>query len=690
MLKQKTNTICILILITIIAVCVPVISGTYKDSDGNSHVWRVDEKFTLQWDGAPYVPFAFAFTPKTLLDAQNPESINLDKAALEELKAVGITDVFLKPGKGIATSPVEAFQQVIDLLEELGFSYGIQLIDSQPTPLQGYVVDPSKYRIDGITSSEDQSLNVQNVHSLIYALADSKSGKLKQLSRSKSANGEFTIPIALGAKTEHVVIFFPYKTITATTAEPNIPDIWADYDKMRDIAISYLELVKFGKGLRYFADPFGDAIALSGDAVDVIPNSERFRFEYGAWLSKKYKNINTMSKAWCVDKYNPESYTEAASFIPFWNKGRGLKYVYDVAVDKIYDADANRSKIWEDLISFRETSIKAYLGDFADVIRKEVADVPVIHTVNGLNSVFQSASADGYNGLAASIVDSSSVTPRAGMILSMAENSATKPWIISKITPKADEFTQKDALYSVLNNLHGLGSKGFIIDSQTPINSDASKWFSEYAALSRSDSVFTGYAPRVIYYPSTDEKLEPKKLASGAWWLPILVDGRNVHLGSTMSGYVLDSSVGPDNGIYLWSLKDPQRIHVYSKTALSVTKASGETADAVPNKKGIVEIDVDIEPIVVRGTPVELFIPSEVVQEAIDNFAATIKMAEDMRIDTGSYQQTLKQAKAFMEKNNFTTAFQVSYQSNEELKQRLKGMEGINPAVLGIEGSSGK
>jgi hypothetical protein len=206
MLKQKTNTICILILITIIAVCVPVISGTYKDSDGNSHVWRVDEKFTLQWDGAPYVPFAFAFTPKTLLDAQNPESINLDKAALEELKAVGITDVFLKPGKGIATSPVEAFQQVIDLLEELGFSYGIQLIDSQPTPLQGYVVDPSKYRIDGITSSEDQSLNVQNVHSLIYALADSKSGKLKQLSRSKSANGEFTIPIALGAKTEHVVI----------------------------------------------------------------------------------------------------------------------------------------------------------------------------------------------------------------------------------------------------------------------------------------------------------------------------------------------------------------------------------------------------------------------------------------------------------------------------------------------------
>lgn len=674
----------LLLQLLIFVISIPAYSGTFKDRDGNIHTWSVTSNLSLQWDGNAYIPFGFVFTPNYLSDSQSDENLASDRATLEALKSKGITDIFLRPGKGIGTTSAEAFQRIIDLLEELGFCYGIQLVNPYLTHLSGYVIDPVVNRIENIQGSGDQTINLPDAINAIYVVADAKTGSVKHMGKTSPVNGVFTIPVTLRTNAAHVMLFFPYKVKESTVDDPVISDIWSDYERFRDLAVSYLSTIKFGKGLRFFADPFGDVIGLSGEAAKILPVSDQFRLDYAAWLAKKYPAIGSLINAWGMVSHKPKTFLEAAGYIPLWNSGKGVKYMYDPLADSTYEANADRSSFWADFQAFRESSIREYLDRFADVIKRQVADVPVIHTVNGLSPLFQVSSSHGYDGLACATAGGEDITMRAGLVLSMAENSPRSTWLISKITPSSNASAQKDTFFGTLNTLHSLGSKGFIIDGLPLAQSEAIQWMGEYASLSRNDGAFVNYMPRVIYYNVSAAKTEVKKLAGGAWWIPTLAAGRSLYLGDSMAGYVLDADVGAGKGIYIWSLNGNQVIHVDSENPITITKTTGETIEVAPNKKGLVEITVGTDPIIVRGIPAEHFMPIEIVMQAMKELTETILIAEEKRMDTSAYVASFNQAKMMMDKNkNYLLALQICQDATAELKHRLQGLTGLNPATMG-------
>lgn len=670
-------------LIMLLCIGIAANAGSYKDRDGNVHPWSVDASHSLKWDGTAYLPFGFVLNP-AYLNAQTDENLNADKAALDALKKAGITDILLRPGKGISTVPVEVFQRVIDLLEESGFRYGIQLLDSARTPFSGYMIEPAVNRIDNIQESGEVKRSIPDAKFALCFLADAKTGAFRGFQQAIPIDGEFILPVTLAANIPHVVLIYPLKEISSSVQNPNISDIWTDYDRFRDLAVSYLVQIKFGKGLRFFADPFGDAIGMQPDTINIIPVSGAYRLEYAAWLAKKYNTLHAVTKAWGISGHQVASYIEAAGFIPLWSQGRGLKYVYDDIAGKRYEATPEKSAIWGDFLAFRDYSIKSYLDGIADVLKRSTADVPVVHTANGLNPIFQAVPGLGFDGLAVSALDGADLMLRAGSILSIAENSPRKPWLISKIVPSSAGFAQKDILFGTLNTVYNLGSKGFFIDAVPSADPNLTIWLAEYAAISARDSFFASYMPRVVYYQASSAKAEVRKLAGGAWWIPTLAAGRNLFLGTSLAGYTLDAAVGSGAGIYIWSLKGTQVIHTLVKTPISVVKASGEAIDIVPDKKGNVAIEVGTDPIIIRGIMPEEFMPMEVVIDAMNDLEATIARGVEKRMDVDMYIGALQNGKNMMKKNgNLLTALSMFQEASSELKHRLQGMTGDNAATMG-------
>jgi hypothetical protein len=98
----------------VLFLCIGIIAnaGTYKDRDGNNHTWKVGVSHSLTWDGAAYIPFGFVYNPLYLSDVQSEENFNADKAAFDALKKAGITDILIRPGKGLSSAPADAFQRI--------------------------------------------------------------------------------------------------------------------------------------------------------------------------------------------------------------------------------------------------------------------------------------------------------------------------------------------------------------------------------------------------------------------------------------------------------------------------------------------------------------------------------------------------------------------------------------------------
>ncbi|MHB0999305.1 MAG: hypothetical protein ACYC27_08660 [Armatimonadota bacterium] len=676
----------VVVLMAVLVISTSSQAGTYKDREGTAHTWTIDANHALQWDGAAYVPFGVVFNPRYLADTQTDADLSADKADIDALKAAGVTDIMLRPGKGVGSVPVEAFQRVIDMLEESGLRYGVQLTDAMRTPLTGYVIQPAVNRVDNIQSSGDVSRNVGDAKYALYVVADAKTGSVKNVGQASSVNSEINVPVMLRSNANHVFVYYPFKSIPASIQNPNIPDIWKDYDRFRDTAVSYLSGVKFGKGLRFFSDPFGDAIGMAGESIDLVPASSAYRLEYAAWLSKKHSSTHALNLAWGITQYEVKSFAEAAGFIPLWNKGRGIQVVYDDVNGKRYPVEAVKSTVWADFESFRNSSIKSYLNSMADVIKRYVADVPVIHTVNGLNPLFQVSNGIGYDGLAVPALSGDDMTTRAGYVLSMAENSPRKPWLVSRLVPADGGYAQKDTLFSAMNTLHSLGSKGFFIDAALDKGSNIPAWIGEYSSVSTSDKYFASYEPKVIYYQLGSANASIKKLTSGSWWLPTLASGKDLYLGSDMAGYALDSVVGYGPGVYIWSLKGNKTITIASNAPVSVSGTNGDTVDLTP-KKGRVSFTVTEDPSIIRGIRPDEFMTVEIVASALKDLQDAITKANLKKMDTGSYQSNYAMAKKMMDDNSLLLSLQMSQSVTNEINHRLQGLEGQSPEKLSTPAS---
>lgn len=666
-------------------------AGTFKDRDGTVHTWSIDETHALMWEGVPYVPFGIVFEPRYLISSQTDDNWTADEQQVAAFKAVGIKDVLVRPGKGIASVPVEAFQRVIDLLETNGLCYGIELYDSPYAPLSGYAIQPTVNRVEGIRATGDVTRNFPNTKWAVYVLCDAKTGEVKDGGEVTAVNGDVTIHFVLRNNAEHTLLIYPNKVVTGEDANGSLPDIWSDYDRHRDKLVWYLSQVKFGKGLRFFSDPFTNDMGIRGETEDLIPTSTAFRLQYSAWLSRKYRTTGDLNISWGIIQHTITSFDEAARLIPLWKSGRGAAAILDGGNGSRYAVDAARSNIWMDFLEFRAYSVRGYMDSMADALKRLSADVPVVYTAAGLQAIFQTTGIIGYDGLGVSDSSSSSQVRNAGQIFSMAEHSSRRIWIISRLDPSRTTYDNKEDLFGTLNSFHDLGTKGFFVDvSRTAAAniSDLTTWLTEYSSLS-SDRGFAKYRPQAIYYPKSVTQASVKRFPSGIWWLPAHIAGGDLNLGSKLAGYTLINSASGSVDVYVWSLSGKQTFNLFASDTVTLISISGDKLEVKP-KKGKVQLAIGEEPMLVRGIAAERFLPIEVVTEAIKELEDAIARIKDKELDANVYKHNLNLAKEFLKKGELVGSLDIAKINTDEINLRLKGLENEPSTGLSTPAASEK
>ncbi|HUV03731.1 MAG TPA: hypothetical protein VMX94_01335 [Armatimonadota bacterium] len=657
-----------------------VSAGTFRDRDGAAHEWSINESHALTWEGAPYVPFGVVFEPKYLASGQTDENWAADEESAAAFKLAGVMDVVIRPGKAITSVPVEAFQRIIDLLETSGLRYGIELFDPPYAPISGYVIQPAINRVEGIQSSGPVTRSFTDTKTAVYAIRDGKAedAKVTSVGREIAVNGEVTVPVVVQAASDHVVLFYPEKVVADGNPDWGLPDIWSDYDRHRDRLVSFLKQVRFGKSLRFFIDPFTERFGIHGDVQNLIPTSTAFRIEYAAWLSKKYRSPRDVGTSWGVVGRALASFDEAARLVPLWNAGRGAAVVYDDSSAKTYSINTTATTLWADFLEFRASSIGGYMDAAADVLKRLVADVPVVYTASGLQPIFRPTGSVGYDGLAVpSSGDPDALAAAAGRVFSLADGSSRNTWIIARFGPAGAAFAKKEELFLAINALRDPGAKGFFASSLAGTavgTADLLVWLAEYSSVSAQDKQFVGYRPRVIYYPDTFARGSIRRLSSGVWWLPTLKPGMELALGSSFAGYVLGDPAGPGAEIYVWSLKDKRTMTLVADDPVTTVTAAGETAEVKP-KKGRVQLSVGEEPIIVRGVRPDVFLPVEVAVGELDALEQLIVKAAQKRLDVGLYKRNLKYARDLLAKNQLGLCLDLVRANASDLRLTLKGLE---------------
>lgn len=650
--------------------------GTFQDRDGVKHPWRIDEAHTLIWDGAPYLPFGVVFEPKYLSSGQTEDNWAADQAEVGAFKLAGVRDVVIKPGKSVTAIPVQAWQKFIDLLETNGLSYGIELDDSPYAPLAGYVVDPAVNRVEGVRSPGEITTSLTDTKLAFYALCDARTAEVVELGQAIAAGGTLSVQANVRSGSEHVLLLFPQKVVAPGSKDWSLPDLWSEADRHRDRLISHLAAIKFGKGLRFFIDPFGEHIGAHGEVDYLIPVSAAYRLEYAAWLARKYATVRDVGVAWSVLRHDMASFEEATRLVPMWRQGRGLSAVFDEKAGRKYAVDVPRSGIWRDFRDFRAESVRGYMDGIADALKRVVADVPVVFTGNELQPFFQGVGAVGFDGLAVPARGLESTAVDASAVFSLAEHSGRRLWIISRMALGESEYQEKERFFGHINGLRQFGVKGFFVAGEPAEKkiggADLLVWLVEYGALAASDREFAQYRPTAVYYPHGFPDISMTRLEGGAWWLPALVPARGLELGSTLAGYTL---LGPEGvKLYVWSVKGRRIVHVPAGQNLTVTTASGERIEAKP-KKGRVELALTEDPTLIEGIPPEAFLPVEVVEEAIENLRKVIARGEQKGMDVSSYEDTVKRVRELVKSNTLFIGLDMVQTAIDELTQRLKGLE---------------
>jgi len=678
-----------LLIVAFLAVlCTAACAGTYKDRDGSAHSWFINDAHVLVWDNSPYVPFGVVFEPRYLSDGQTDDNLKADEESIQAFALAGTKDVLIRVSKGIASVPVSAFQKIIDLLEENGFRYGIDLYDPPYTPGSGYLVQPAVNRVEGISGSGPISRVLPSSKNVVFVVCDAKTADIKQVGQAVTSNGEVVVQVAVPDGGNYVLLLYPLQTVDSSDSV-YLPDIWRDYERHRDRLMAYLRQAKFGKGLRFFSDPFGSNLGISGQLDSLIPISPAFRIEYASWLSKKYRYPRELSDSWGIIRYDVATFEEAARLIPLWNAGRGVPAVYDPESKRTFSVNVIQSKLWSDFLAFRTESIRQYLDASADVFKRMIADVPVVYTATGLQPMFQASKPIGFDGLAVPPTsDSEALTAAAGSVYSLADNSSRSMWIIARVGPQGSSFQQKEELFKTMNILHDLGAKGFFLSNTggSGISSaDLLVWLGEYSALSATDKGYVGYIPRTIYYPDAYSKGKIKRLSSSLWWLPTLKPGLERDVGSSYAAYVIGDPKSPDSEIHIWSLSGKKTVTLVTANPLTTISVDGKVTEYQP-KKGRVQLVLNEEPVIVKGLSAEYFLPVEAVEEKIQEFEGLITKAESKHMDASTYRRNLKLAREQLGKNQVGLCWDLIQTNINEITLRMRGLQNI-PALPSGEAS---
>ena len=622
----------------------PESSGTYQDAKGSSHAWSVSQAHLLQWEGTPFLPVGATFVPLSWAGNAPDDAWDKDKAALEILGKGGVKEILLSAGtRGLTHVSTVRVQRVLDYLDGQGFDYGLRIADAPQDPLIGYVVKPAVYRNPSpSTSGPTRFRHIPGLVGALYLLVAPREAEIEESGAAHVTDGGETAEVTLkNPVTDDVLLLYPQRIYLAGTPESRLPDLWQGYDEYRDRLLTFFSRVKLGRGFRFFLDPLTAKIGFGGEVDSVIPTTDGYRLDFEAWLEKKYNhNVDDLNRGWGIREKDLPDFATAARCLPLWSGNKGVPAVYD-PLKKVPYAVLNTPRIgghvWEDLQQFRIESVRGYVNSIADVLKKSVADVPVVYNWGGRSPLFtNSGTQGGSDGLC--LPDA--VT--GAYAFAQAEETPKTTWLLAQ----ADRASPGD-----WDALKAEGVRGFYAPAATL---DEAKQLAAYGASVSFEAQDLTETPRVLLYPAGVPNVQAslRRLSNGVWWLPsyrageLFQPGDAFSLGPLLRGYKLSDPDGRIPRFVVWSphgamtqasFPFPKEAHVV------ITDAAGIPLK-VERKKGTWTVPIGADPIVISHVS-NIPLPADAADAADKEANRLLALAKTQGIPTQLIQEQLFHAR---------------------------------------------
>lgn len=693
--------------------------GTYVDKSGTKYAWSITDAHTLIWDGHPYLPVGGSFVAGSLI-SDAASSWDADVATLNELKSHGISDIIVVPVGSLTDASPVRLQRLFDYLDTHDFHYGISFGKGIPDPLTGTVVKPASYK-----GHADQALTASwqtpFADSGLMILAEVASGhsEVVKFSTTSITDGSITANVEAPATSGKVIPYlYPHKSIPSGTPG-TIPDIWHGYDGYRDRLLSLFAQVKPGKGLRFFLDPLGARLSLSDETDFLIPDSRQFLLEWESYIRTTYPNIEEAYRAWGLEESTALTAGEMAQLRPLWSNDAVIPYFYDPRRNKMMRlGDALQTKWWYDFISCRTRSIEYYMNGVANVLKKQVADVPVVFNWTMNHQIFINHSkSGGFDGLG--IIANQRSTRLINRIalpaMSAADQSAKRLWCIETATMNeadldasagsnasgAIPFTTQGTLTGEISDLRRAGLKGFFAGCFSPAaaKSTATNWLGSANAVNWLHEVSTGIVSDsraadqiALFLPFPAATPGPALIGAigntGVSWIPRLENGTVLDAWPAISGYTMSLSPGKPAETVMVSLQGKRKITFVAADpkTISVRTVTGTAVPIDITKKNIFSVNFpDKNPLIFTTGDQPQMAIIDAADDAIKQLRKLYELSKSVKAqDSESARVSIQEAELEYLKNQFGLANSAARAGIDRLLQDTSAyiwMEGENYSV---------
>ncbi len=658
--------------------------GTYIDARGKSVRWSVARNHALVWDGAPWIPGGGVVSLKSWSAKSTVEDVAADIDALARLKQAGIRDVLVQPASGgMGSVPPARVQAIVDALEGGGFKYGVALDDHVPGATMIRQVHPSRLRVSRIGVGQTARFLVPDMVSARFALA-LLTGEVVDEGDADVLDGAAYVPPRTPVG-DAVALLFPERRIPPDNSP--LPDVWSGFETYRDRVLSVLAKVRFGEGLRFFADPLPRSIQLDGPTNSWVPVGDKARQAWAIFLESKYRTPAEWTSAWRLQRPDAiASFAEAGEWTPMWFDGRGLKYLMHARSGARVAADSETSAYWTDLAEFKRGAYRSAANEMAMALKRGVADVPVV--VRCRASVpwgWNPNGTDRIDGIGIDWTGSGAARPDALITRRLGDSgwSAKPVWFLSSGLSEAagrssSGFASLVSLDKSVARLVDGGDRGFFVsdvrgsDPATDLLGvpDQLAWIAEVGRRIGVQGVATIPSPKEKALPfPAESSMAPVLLSNGGWWLPVARKFRAYDFGTLGKAYGM--AEGEETVFVMWS--DASRtIRIRIPKVLEQAKIAWYPPDRGSRTKDFLSIRLEEEPVRIFGFQGTLPIPVDAFETAFMEAASAVRALRARReVDAARIQLELVSLKTRHQPENTQSSYTM-LQTLLETKARIE------------------
>ncbi len=705
-------------------------NGSFSDSGGGKHDWTITRAHALKWDGKAYLPIGQSIVPKSFSN-NRPDAWDADVQRLDKLKSIGIQDIIISPSGSLTEVPIHSLQRLIDYLEVNGFTYGLEFGKGIGRSIFGTVIKPNSYRFSD-KNSLSATWNVTGSEKNLYIItSSSEDSKILKINEVETIDGIATASLENVNSDRIVALLYPHKTIDPNS-QGGLPDLWNEFDNYRDKLLEYFAGLKLGKGFRFFLDPLASRMCLAGETDYLVPSSSNFLLEWEGYLARRYPNIDEAKIAWGLDNSEPFTHKSLSHLIPLWANAKGVPYLYDNQLHSppTRVSNASKSRWWEDFLTCRNASISYYMNAMAQVLKHEVADVPVVYTWTHTHPIFWNNSRDsGYDGLCVSAGSAHLEARTLGPAYSEAEQSVRTMWCLgtglgysesrdnqtsglktASLPANSSEVSIKSPLskidlFTSMDSLRRFGFKGFFSEDPgegssirtTQSSTGTTEWLKDYGARINGVVNAAEYLPTVLYYPQSSPGPGRTGIVPGtrdALWLSSFANGETVDWWPAFMGYQIQRGSGDkDQDLVLVSLQGKRLVHFSivgpsdrtpDTKVILANSADGRPISIKITNKSTFEMIVDESPVILH-TDGQKLMAQEAVETVLTQLTALFDLATKQKLPALEAERfAMDRAKASFRQRDFATSYLFGRGTLDELTalaQPYIWMEGELPRV---------